>query len=163
MIGNLDWSKLKGPLIDAGLTVLGTAVGGPVGAIAATVGRDVARQLGVGTPAEVEAALAQPEKVEVLRSFEAAHHDRLVALAEAQHELAMAETKGDRFQSHWRPAMSWLLILMWLWNAILLPVGNVFAPTPAAAIPYEHLVAFSGLWLAIYGGGHTIKSVFGRG
>lgn len=29
-------------------------------------------------------------------------------------------------------------------------------------IPWEHLLGFAGLWLAIYGGGHTIKSVLGR-
>jgi hypothetical protein len=42
------------------------------------------------------------------------------------------------------------------------PAGiNATAGTSIAAIPWEHLLGFAGLWLAIYGGGHTIKPVLG--
>lgn len=60
------------------------------------------------------------------------------------------------------PGMSWMLLLPSTWNGVILPVVNATAGTSIVPIPWEHLLGFAGLWLAIYGGGHTIKSVLGR-
>jgi hypothetical protein len=42
-----------------------------------------------------------------------------------------------------------------------LPVVSAAAGVSIPRSPWEHLLGFAGLWLAIYGGGHTIKSVVG--
>lgn len=72
------------------------------------------------------------------------------------------EDEKSPFWNAWRPSMSWLLIWLWLWNTTLLPLINAAFKTSLPPVPYETLVAFAGLWLTIYGGGHTLKSVFGK-
>jgi hypothetical protein len=76
--------------------------------------------------------------------------------------LNREDQRGSVFSWGWRPAMSWMLLFLWSWNGVILPVANATAGTSIVPIPWEHLLGFAGLWLAIYGGGHTIKSVLGR-
>lgn len=45
----------------------------------------------------------------------------------------------------------------------MVPTINAATHANLAGIPYDSLVGFSGLWLAIYGGGHTAKAIFGKG
>lgn len=158
----MTWGDLRGKLAEQGLTILAGALGGPAGAVAATVGRGLADRMGVTTPEEVAEALATPGGRNEAVAYETASADELRALGLAQSELALAETRSESaFSSRWRPAMSWLLIVMWAWNAMILPVAVGITGAVVAAIPYDQLLAFSGLWLTIYGGGHTVKSIMG--
>ncbi|WP_276200291.1 3TM-type holin [Chelatococcus sp. XZ-Ab1] len=163
----MQWADLAGTLIKAGAPVLGTALGGPAGAtIGGIIGTAVAEALGVeATPEAVADALAQPGASGAVRQVEAEQGDRwaeyMLQASKAQAALATDEGAKGMWHSGWRPAMSWLLIGMWLWNAMLGPLASVFAPVPIPLVPYEHLLAFSGIWLTIYGGGHTLKSVMG--
>jgi hypothetical protein len=75
--------------------------------------------------------------------------------------IAREDAKGW-FWNAWRPAMSWLLIWMWGWNTTLLPLLNAAFRSTLPAVPYDTLISFCGIWLVIYGGGHTLKSVFGK-
>lgn len=158
----MNWGKLKDQLANQGLTVLAGAIGGPVGAVAAAVGRELADRLGVTTPDEVADVLATPEGQAAAEAFEDRRAAVLAVYAQTQQQLALAETRSESaFQSHWRPAMSWLLVVMWLWNTMILPVARAITGAAIDGIPYDQLLAFSGIWLTIYGGGHTLKSIMG--
>ena len=163
----MQWTDLAGALVKAGAPVLGTAIGGPAGAaIGGIIGTAVAQALGVdATPEAVADALNRPGASSAVQQVEAEQGDRwaeyMLQANKAQAQLATDETAKGPWHSGWRPALSWLLIGMWLWNAMLAPVVSVVLPTPIPLIPYEHLLAFSGIWLTIYGGGHTLKSVMG--
>ncbi len=77
-----------------------------------------------------------------------------------QAELLKREDDRESFFSWgWRPAMSWLLILLWLWGGVLLPLINAAFHPAITALSVADLVTFSGIWLAIYGGGHTVKDL----
>lgn len=160
----MRWQELAGPLAARGLDVLATAIGGPAGPIVTTVGREIARRLGVNTPEEAGAAIeADPAATDRLVQYQAENADMLRDLAASQHELTMVETRSENFlQWAWRPVMSWQLIIMWFWNSMLLPIAVGITGTPIERIPYDDLLAFTGIWLTIYGGGHTLKSVLGR-
>ena len=163
----MKWTDLAGALVKAGAPILGTALGGPAGAaVGGAIGGAIAEALGVEpSPEAVADALTQPGADAALRSLEAAQADRwaeyMLVAGKAQAELAAAEAARGFWHAGWRPALSWLLIAMWLWNALGAPVVSVFAPAPIPLVPWEHLLAFSGIWLTIYGGGHTLKSVLG--
>lgn len=155
----MNWQDLAGTLIRLGAPTIGGALGGPAGAaIAKPIGEVLATALGTqATPEAVKTAIdANPERV-VLIEAEHAHAITEAAQA-AQASLFAREDKRGWFHHAWRPGMSWLLMSLWLWNALVLPVVNAFG-AGVAGIPWEQLLGFSGLWLAIYGGGHTIKSV----
>lgn len=160
----MRWQDLAGPLASRGLDVLAGAIGGPAGPIVATIGREVARRVGVSTPEEVADALdANQDALIRVEQYEAENLDVLRDLAASQHELAMVETRSENFlQWAWRPMMSWQLIIMWFWNSMLLPIAVGITGTPIERIPYDQLLAYTGIWLTIYGGGNTIKSVLGR-
>ena len=85
-----------------------------------------------------------------------------MATSQRDHMLDREDQRGSVFSWGWRPAMSWMLLFLWSWNGVILPVANATAGTSIVPIPWEHLLGFAGLWLAIYGGGHTIKSVLVR-
>lgn len=158
----MNWQDLAGPLIRLGAPTIGGILGGPAGgAIGKTVGNVLADAL--GTPVDPDAVYremqASPDKVRIIE----AEHSENVKLAAQASQTALFEREDKRgwFHHAWRPSLSWLLISLWLWNALLLPLVNAFG-SDVAPIPWEQLVAFSGLWLAIYGGGHTIKNVWGK-
>lgn len=79
----------------------------------------------------------------------------------AQAELAQTEAGKSFWHSGWRPGLSWLLIFMWMWNVVMAWGIQALSGVPVPIVPWEQLLAFSGLWLAIYGGGHTLKSIMG--
>lgn len=76
--------------------------------------------------------------------------------------LAREDARESFFSWGWRPAMSWLQIWMWAWNTTIRPLVNSAFHASLPDVPYDVLVSFAGIWLVIYGGGHTIKSIFGK-
>jgi hypothetical protein len=85
-----------------------------------------------------------------------------MATSQRNRMLDREDERGSLFSWGWRPAMSWMLLFLWSWNGVILPVVNATAGASSSWIPWEQLLGFAGLGLAIYGGGHTIKSVLGR-
>jgi hypothetical protein len=162
----MDWSKLAKPLLDAGLTLLGTTLGGPAGGIAVAVGREIAAMLGVTTPQEVATAIARPEAVQILREYEAANAEQLALLAAEQKHMSEILAREDRaglFQSGWRPAMMWLIGFLWFNNLFLTPLlFNAILKLNMPLAPFDALITLTGIYMALYMGGHTIKQVTGK-
>ena len=163
-MSDLDWLAIGKQVIAMGAPTIGAALGGPVGA---QVGGVLASILGVeATPEAVGGAIAaDPGAVQQAEASPgtdlSAWLNTHAAMAAA---LASSETSRDSFFSWgWRPAFSWLTAFMWVWTGVLVPVINAATQAHLAGIPYDSLVGFSGLWLAIYGGGHTAKAIFGKG
>lgn len=158
-----DWVEIGKQLVAVGAPTIGAAVGGPLGA---QIGGVLASILGAeATPGAVgDAIAANPDVVKQAEAAPSADLSTwLNAHAQTAALLASTETaRENAFAWAWRPALSWLLIFMWLWNAVALPVANAALAAGIASIPWEQLVGFSGLWLAIYGGGHTVKSIWGK-
>jgi hypothetical protein len=157
----MDWSRLAGPLMDAGLIILGSAIGGPAGGIATTIGREIARELGVDTPQEAARAIENdPQAVETLRGYEAAHAEELALLGQEQRhmsEILAREDKGPWWQHAWRPAMMWLIGFLWLNNLFLTPLlFNAILKLGVPLAPFDALITLSGLYMSLYLGGHTV-------
>jgi len=130
-----------------------------IGALAEALGTDATPE---AVAAKVEADPAAAAKT--VQTVEASQGDVIAAIhAETARQLALAETARESFFSWgWRPAMSWLLIGLWAWALLILPTLKATILPALHPIPMENLTAFTGIWLTIYGGGHTLKSIFGR-
>ena len=119
-MADFDWTKIAGPLLSAGSTVVGTVIGGPGGAaIGKAAGEVLAGALGVpATPDDVaEAIQANPDAAKaVMDSPEAAE-----AIAKAQAEIikTVNETYRVELQQEswvirlWRPICGWCLAIIW--------------------------------------------------
>lgn len=163
---------ILGPiLIKAGAPILKAAlekeVGGTAGKVGSVVIDALSTALGVDpTPEAIEQAhRVDPVKTEtIIKEVEngpEAFDFLKVALAYQQTIVADENTKGF-FAWGWRPAMSWLVIFLFGWSMVLVPVVNAALHATVAAPSMDAIVQFSGMWLVIYGGGHTIKEVWGK-
>ena len=163
-------SSLAPILVSLGAPILGSIlrsnVGGVAGEASARVIEALAQTFGTQPTEEaVKTAIeADPNAATKLQSIERERSAEWVAyltMATSQRDrmLDREDERGSVFSWGWRPAMSWMLLFLWCWNGVILPVVNATAGASIVPIPWEHLLGFAGLWLAIYGGGHTIKSV----
>jgi hypothetical protein len=151
-------------------SILRTNVGGVAGDASAQVIEALAKAFGAQpTPEAVKAAIeADPQAAAKIQAIERERSVEWVAyltMATSQRNrmLDREDERGSVVSWGWRPAMSWMLLFLWSWNGVILPIVNATAGASIASIPWEHLLGFAGLWLAVYGGGHTIKSVLRRG
>lgn len=163
----MNWQRISGPLMDAGLNILAGAIGGPAGAIAATVGRQIARELGVNSPEEVEHKIkSDPQSVQKLRHFEEMSADQLALMTQEQSTMAQIlardAAKGG-FWDAWRPATMWLIAFLWLWSLVLVHLLNGTTTAQLPVPPMDTLLAFTGLYMALYMGGHTALRAIGKG
>lgn len=134
--------------------------------LADAVIREIADHAGLG-PEQVEAA-AEKDPVsleEAIRTVEPMAAE-LVALyaqgLEGQFALLQAEQKEPWFAWAWRPMWMYLLGWLWLWHFFGLGVVNaVFRASIVAGDPVV-LMQLTGLFLALYMGGHTIKDFVAR-
>jgi len=165
-------SSLAPILVSLGAPILGsilrTNVGGPAGEASAKVIEALADAFGAQpTPEAVKNAIeADPNaasRVQAIERERSAEWLAYLTMATSERNLMLdrEDERGSVFSWGWRPAMSWMLLFLWSWNGVILPVVNATAGASIVPIPWEHLLGFAGLWLAIYGGGHTIKSVLG--
>lgn len=117
---------------------------------------------GTDDPKAIEQAVAlDPKAAEAFVEKARQELAYLIRANQAQSALALAEAAKSFWHSGWRPALSWQLLVMWNWNVWAAWLIQTLSGVPVPIVPYEHLLAFSGLWLAIYGGGHTLKSIMG--
>jgi hypothetical protein len=124
----------------------------------------IAKKIGVDpTPEAIKDAYDKaPEVVTAaVKVTETENGAELLAEARKAAEIFKREDAKGGFWSAWRPAMSWLVLFLWLWNAVLIGLVNAALGSKIAVVPYDMLVTFSSLWLIVYGGGHTAKSIFG--
>ncbi len=157
-------------IVQAGAPVLKAVLEskfGAKGAVAGAVVDAIAGKLDVPPTVEAIAAKAEQEPAAVqaaVREVEA-DADWLAYLGQATAERdggLKTEDGKSFFHSGWRPAMSWLVIFLFGWALVILPVVNAAFKASIAAPPIDAIVQFSGLWLVVYGGGHTLKSIWGK-
>lgn len=119
---NIDWKSIAGPLIGAGATVIGTAVGGPAGGvIGKTVGSVLSGALGVPeTPEAVaDAIAADPDAAKAALANSEAEIAKALAEANARMLETVNATYRVELQSedwivkYWRPVCGWGLALVW--------------------------------------------------
>ena len=154
--------KLGAPVLGS---ILRNEVGGAVGEAGAQVLDGLAGAFGVPATSEavVEAVRADPEAASRVRALERERRAEwyawlTVAASQRERLLAREDAREHWFSWAWRPAMSWVLLGLWIWNAVM----NAVSGGTLAAVPWDQLLSFSGLWLAIYGGGHTLKTLLKR-
>lgn len=162
----MNWQQIAGPLATVGLNILAGAIGGPAGAIAATVGRQIARELGVNTPDEVAHKIqSDPQSVQKLRHFEEMSADQLALMTQEQSTMAQIlarDSKKGGFWDAWRPATMWLIAFCWLWSLVLVHLINGLTEMRIPVPPMDTLLAFTGIYMALYMGGHTALRALGK-
>lgn len=167
------FSVLAPILVNLGAPILGSIlrnrIGGVAGDASARVIEALAQEFGAQPNEEaiadaIRADAQAATKVQAIESERRAEWIAYLTMATAERNrmLKREDERESLFSWSWRPAMSWLLLFLWSWNGVILPLINATTGSSIAPIPWEHLLGFAGLWLAIYGGGHTIKSVLRR-
>ena len=139
---------------------LGAGVGQAGGDLAGTIIGTIAERAGVAPqqlPAlpekDIERAVIETEELapELLQLWQA-------GLA-GQFALLQAEQKEGFWQSFWRYGWMYLLAIFWTWRIIVLPVVNAKSATPIEAIDLAVLLTLTTWFIALYMGGHTVKSL----
>lgn len=164
---------ILGPiLVKAGAPILKSVlekeVGGAAGQVGGAVIDAIAGPLGVPpTPEAIaEAHKADPARVEdVIRNVEASQEwiQHLAAATAGRDALLQREDQRENFFAWgWRPAMSWLVIFLFAWAMVLVPTVNAAFKASLVAPSTDDILQFAGIWLVIYGGGHTAKALWGR-
>ena len=127
----MDWKDIAG-VVGKAAPILGTLLGGPAGG---AVGGLIASALGTGNdPADVQAALANPEAAVKLREVEARRQVELQALAVDMAKAEIATAAADRASAREREAKT----------------GDTFTPRTLALLV---TAGFFGVlaWLLTYG------------
>lgn len=170
---NKNLSPLVGVLLTAGAPILARLVedrvGGLVGKAGGRVIEALASGLGVEPLEDVIAHRADldPHEFElVAQSVQEEHKPEwlaylTLATAERNEMLEREDARESWFSWAWRPALSWLLMLLIVNEAMTMPVLRALGSN-IEMVGWENIIAVSGIWLVIYGGGHTVKSVFGK-
>jgi Protein of unknown function (DUF3154). len=117
----------------------------------------------IGVPSTPEAIAEAFEKSpEVVKAAVQEAENEFRDLLDRDALFAREDSREHWFSWAWRPALSWTLLYLFIWNATIQPLLAVALKANLPAVPYDTLVAFAGIWLTIYGGGHTVKAVFGK-
>jgi hypothetical protein len=134
--------------------------------VADTIVDTIATKLGVDPTPQAIGAKYQADPVataEAVKAVEAENADKWLAhLAERDEMIAREDTRETFFAWGWRPAMSWLVIFLFAWSMVVLPLVNSAFKSSIPVPSADSILQFSGIWLVIYGGGHTLKSVFAK-
>lgn len=148
-------------------SILENEIGGDVGKTGSVVVDALATALGVDpTPEAIEKAhQADPTATEAVIKQVEESGEAMKAFVEAMKSrdaLLAADNGKGLFYDGWRPGLSWTLIFLSLWTWVLVPLVNAVFHAQVAGMAPTELVQFAALWLTIYGGGHTVKDVFGK-
>jgi hypothetical protein len=148
------------PLIGA---ILKGKLGGQNGALAVDLIDALAKRAGV-EPAALEGLVeTSPGKViEAMKVVEPMTPE-LIALyqqgLEHQNQLLMAEQEEGGWKAAWRPLGMYFVMLLWAWQVVILHVCNAIWKIALPPMPYAELVTFTGLYMGLYMGGHTLKDM----
>ena len=145
-------------------TVIGNRIGGSAGQVAGdlagTVIDTVARKAGVAPDALSD--LDPGTLDDAVRQTETAMPE-LIALwqagLEGQFALLRAETKQGGLAAFWRYGWMYLLALFWIWRILVLPIVNARLTIPVEAVDFGVLLTLTSWFMALYMGGHTVKSL----
>ena len=78
---------------------------------------------------------------------------------EHQNALLMAEQEEGGWKSAWRPLGMYFVMVLWAWQVVILHVCNAIWKIALPPMPYDQLVTFTGLYMGLYMGGHTLKDM----
>lgn len=143
--------------------LLSKKIGDQDGQLATSVIKAIADRVGT-TPEGLPAATEEmPGRViEAMREVERATPDMIAAYdRDMQLQLATLAAEQDEpvWMRAWRPAGMYLLGFLWLWNSVMLHVANAIWKIALPPMPFADLIQLSGLYMALYMGGHTVKDV----
>ena len=153
--------------IQAGLpsiaSILQRKLGDAGGALATDVLTTIASRAGAKVEDLEKMADENPGKVlDAMRKVEPMTPE-LIALytkgLEQQFTLLQAEIAEGGWKAAWRPAGMWFVLVLWFYQIIGLHVANAIWKIALPASPWEQLVTFTGMYMGLYMGGHTIKDV----
>lgn len=96
---------------------------------------------------------AEPEAAEMAAVY--------TAELEAKTRAFAVEDKGPFLAWAWRPLGMYVVFGLWIWNWVGLHVLNAIFKIALPPIPDASLVQVTALYLSLYMGGHTVKSVLG--
>ena len=78
-------------------------------------------------------------------------------LTEAMKEIAVAEIQGNKFQSSWRPLLSYSVIVLFLWVFMVKGViESVFGVTITSGSP-DDIAMLGTVWASVYGLGRSFE------
>ncbi|MCU0902430.1 MAG: hypothetical protein MUE83_00965 [Tabrizicola sp.] len=148
------------PMIKA---ILERKLGDKGGALVADVIGAVANRAGVAPEQLETVAVETPGKIiDAMRQVEPMTPE-LVALytsgLQHQFDLLQAEMAEGGWKAAWRPAGMWFILFLWFYQIVGLHTANAIFKIALPAAPWEHLITFTGFYMALYMGGHTIKDV----
>lgn len=153
-------TSIGAPFIEKILT---DRFGAAAGEIGGRVLREIADVVGVPVGGLEDAAIRDPEKVgDAIRAVEGAMPEMLpiyLAEAEARVKILEQEAQGPIWAWAWRPAWMWGLFALWLWNVVALHVLNAIFKIALPQMDLSVLLQLTGIFLALYMGGHTVKAV----
>ena len=81
---------------------------------------------------------------------------------EHQNALLMAEQEEGGWKANWRPLGMYFVMILWAWQVVILHIANAIWKIALPPMPWEQLVTFTGLYMGLYMGGHTIKDVVAK-
>lgn len=141
--------------------IIAQKVGDGAGQLAGDVLGAIAEQVGVPVDQLEQTAIERPPVViDAMRNVEA-RTPELIALYASGLELQMAQLEAEQddplWMRAWRPGGMYLIFFLWIWNAVILHVANAIWRTALPPIPFDNLMQFTGVFLGLYMGGHTIK------
>jgi hypothetical protein len=136
------------------------------GTLAADVLGSIAGRIGV-KPEEVEKLVGEnPDRViDAMREVERMTPE-LIALytkgLESQFATIEAEMAEGGWKSAWRPGGMWLILFLWFYQIVGLHIANAVFKIALPPAPWENLITFTGLYMGLYMGGHTLKDMVGK-
>ncbi len=151
------------PMVEA---ILARRLGPANGQLATDVLGAVAKRAGVAPEGLDELAVSTPGKVvDAMREVERMTPE-IVAAYEADLRLSLAAIEAEKgdpaWARAWRPGWMYLLGFLWLWNLVLLHVANAIWKIALPPLPTTDLLALTGMFLALYMGGHTVLRLMGK-
>ncbi len=156
-------AQVGAPMIEK---ILARKIGAAGASLATDVITKIATQAGTTPDRLNDLAASSPEAVaKAIREVEAMSPE-LVALyaagLEGQFALLQAEMAEGGWKSAWRPLGMYFVIFLWAWQVVLLHVANAIWKIALPPMPWDQLIYFSGLYMGLYMGGHTIKDVVAK-
>lgn len=144
-------------------SILQNKLGDANGALATSVLTAIAERAKV-KPEELD-ALAETDPPKALDAMRAVAEmaPELIALhvkgLEHQNALLMAEQEEGGWKAAWRPLGMYFVMVLWAWQVVILHVCNAIWKIALPPMPYDQLVTFTGLYMGLYMGGHTLKDM----
>lgn len=78
---------------------------------------------------------------------------------EQQFTLLQAEMAEGGWKAAWRPAGMWFVLFLWFYQIVGLHVANAIFKIALPSCPWDQLLYFTGLYMGLYMGGHTVKDI----